>query len=103
MTSVHNRNRIVCPGDSKVSIIKIKNKFILEIISKYKYFDYVCFMEKPIISEAAKKRSERFATIKKEYDKLMADGGSKTAVIKHLVKLHSASSQTIYKAIKSKG
>lgn len=61
---------------------------------------YICFMKKAIISEAKQKRSDRYASIKKEFESLMKFGSDKTAVIKLMAKNNKISTATIYKAIK---
>lgn len=56
-------------------------------------------MKKAIISDAKRKRLDRYASIKKEFDELMLAGSDKTAVIKDMAKRNKISTATIYKAI----
>lgn len=56
-------------------------------------------MKKAILSEAEKKRLERYAFLKKEFLRLTKDGSLKTEVIKVMAKEHKVSSATIYKAL----
>jgi len=55
-------------------------------------------MKQKLISEVQQKRLDRFAEIKKEFEKY---SGSKTLIVKALSAKFSASSATIYKALNS--
>lgn len=56
-------------------------------------------MKQAIISDAKKKRLDRYASIKKEFEELIKVGGDRTAVIKDMAKRNKISTATIYKAI----